>query len=60
MGKSDKPLMRYSTTEMAKDAIELFDHLGWTKERELHITGVSMGGMICQELVRFLFLSPNH
>ncbi|TVY28011.1 3-oxoadipate enol-lactonase [Lachnellula hyalina] len=50
MGKSDKPLMRYSTSEMAKDVLELVDHLGWTKERQLHITGVSMGGMIAQEL----------
>jgi len=50
MGKSDKPILRYSTSEMAKDVIELLDHLGWTKERQLHITGVSMGGMIGQEL----------
>jgi pimeloyl-ACP methyl ester carboxylesterase len=51
IGKSDKPLMRYSTSEMAKDLIELIDHLGWGKERELNIVGVSMGGMIAQELV---------
>lgn len=51
MGDSDTPLMRYSTSEMAKDIIELVDHLGWTGERELHIMGVSMGGMISQELV---------
>lgn len=51
MGNSDKPIMRYSTKEMALDLIELLDHLGWTKERQLHITGVSMGGMISQELV---------
>ena len=51
MGESDKPLIRYSTSEMAKDAVELFDHLGWTRERELHIIGISMGGMISQELV---------
>ena len=51
MGESDKPLMRYSTSEMAMDAFELLDHLGWTKERKLHVIGISMGGMIAQELV---------
>ena len=51
IGESDKPLMRYSTSEMAKDAIELIDHVGWTSERQLHVIGVSMGGMIAQELV---------
>ena len=62
MGDSDTPLMRYSTSEMAKDIIELVDHLGWTAERELHIIGVSMGGMIAQELVcdPLLFFTPNH
>jgi len=53
MGASGKPLMRYSTSEMAKDILELLDHLGWTHERELHVVGVSMGGMIAQELVRY-------
>lgn len=50
IGESDKPFMRYSTSEMAKDVIELVDHLGWTEERQLHAVGISMGGMICQEL----------
>ncbi|KFZ12036.1 hypothetical protein V501_04434 [Pseudogymnoascus sp. VKM F-4519 (FW-2642)] len=50
IGRSDKPVMRYSTSEMAKDVVELADHLGWTEERELHVIGVSMGGMIAQEL----------
>ena len=53
MGESDKPLMRYSTLEMAKDTIELIDHVGWTSERQLHVIGTSMGGMIAQELVWF-------
>ncbi|KAA6407085.1 MAG: hypothetical protein FRX48_09151 [Lasallia pustulata] len=47
---SDKPFMRYSTSEMAKDTLELLDHVGWTGRRELHVVGVSMGGMIAQEL----------
>jgi pimeloyl-ACP methyl ester carboxylesterase len=51
MGLSDKPILRYSTSEMAKDALEIIDHLGWKAKRELHIAGVSMGGMIAQELV---------
>ncbi|KAK5002205.1 hypothetical protein LTR60_007172 [Cryomyces antarcticus] len=42
--------MRYSTSEMAKDTVELLDHLGWTCSRQLHVIGISMGGMISQEL----------
>ena len=52
MGESDKPLLRYSTSEMAKDVLEVLDHLGWTAERQLHVIGISMGGMIAQEMVR--------
>jgi len=51
VGESDKPMMRYSTSEMAKDVIEIIDELGWTAERELNIVGISMGGMIAQEIV---------
>jgi len=51
MGESDKPLMRFSTSEMAKDAFELLNHLGWTSKRQLHVIGISMGGMIAQEMV---------
>lgn len=54
MGGSDKPIMRYSTSEMAKDVIELLDYLGWTEERQLYVSGVSMGGMIAQEVVSFI------
>jgi pimeloyl-ACP methyl ester carboxylesterase len=42
--------MRYSTSEMAKDIIEVLDHIKWTEERSIHVVGVSMGGMISQEL----------
>ena len=51
VGDSGKPFMRYSTSEMAKDTVELLDHVGWTGKRELHVVGISMGGMISQELV---------
>lgn len=50
MGESDKPVMRYSTFEMAKDILELLDHIGWTSSRQIHLVGISMGGMIAQEL----------
>ncbi len=53
IGQSDKPMMRFSTSEMAKDALEIVDHLGWTEKRQLHVVGVSMGGMMAQELVCF-------
>lgn len=52
MGESDKPFLRYSTSEMAKDVLEVLEHVGWTGEKELHVVGISMGGMIAQELVR--------
>lgn len=50
IGESDRPVMRYSTSEMAKDVLEVVDYLKWTGKRELHVVGVSMGGMIAQEL----------
>jgi len=59
VGGSDKPWLRwYSTNEMARDAVEVLDHLGWgvasgetnTIKREVHVMGISMGGMIAQEL----------
>lgn len=40
IGESDKPLMRYSTSEMAKDIIEVLDHLDWKKKRQLNIVGI--------------------
>lgn len=52
MGESDKPILRYTTSEMAKDIVELLDHVGWTEPRSVHVVGISMGGMISQELVR--------
>lgn len=42
----------YKTSEMAKDVLEVCDHLGWKQKRQLHITGVSMGGMISLEVAK--------
>jgi pimeloyl-ACP methyl ester carboxylesterase len=37
-----------STSQMADDAIAVIDYIGWNNGRELHIVGVSLGGMISQ------------
>ena len=33
---------------MAEDAIALLNYVGWTEHRDLHVVGVSLGGMIAQ------------
>jgi pimeloyl-ACP methyl ester carboxylesterase len=50
VGKSTVPLGRYSTSVLASDILEILDAISWTGRRQLHIIGVSMGGMIAQEL----------
>jgi pimeloyl-ACP methyl ester carboxylesterase len=46
-GRSSCPESKFSTSVMAKDTLDLLDHLEWEK---VHVVGISMGGMISQEL----------
>ena len=46
-GNSEKPDAEYSIRQMAEDTISLLDHLAVSSS---HIVGVSMGGLIAQEM----------
>ncbi|KAF9348537.1 hypothetical protein BGX26_013051 [Mortierella sp. AD094] len=48
-GHSEAPFGLYSTSQMAHDALELLDILGW--KSDVNLAGMSMGGMISLELV---------
>ncbi|KAF9175054.1 hypothetical protein BGX20_008511 [Mortierella sp. AD010] len=48
-GYSEAPFGLYSTSQMAHDALELLDILGW--KSDVNLAGMSMGGMISLELV---------
>ncbi|KAI8068642.1 Alpha/Beta hydrolase protein [Gongronella butleri] len=48
MGKSDVPVGLYSTSQMARDAMDLMDYFGWVSG--VHLVGISMGGMIALEM----------
>ncbi|KAH9442093.1 hypothetical protein Pst134EB_028362 [Puccinia striiformis f. sp. tritici] len=40
----------YKSSEMAMDTLDLLNFLKWDQDRSIHIFGVSLGGMISQEL----------
>ncbi|KAF8875328.1 Alpha/Beta hydrolase protein [Gymnopilus junonius] len=50
VGNSGYPRGPYTTSGMAEDVICLLDYLGWTEKRQLNVVGISLGGMIAQEL----------
>lgn len=51
-GNTSTPVQMYSTSEMAKDVLDVMDHIGWTEDRSVNLVGVSMGGMISLEIAR--------
>ncbi|KAI0056226.1 alpha beta-hydrolase [Artomyces pyxidatus] len=54
VGYSGTPRGPYSTSGMAQDVVVLLDYVGWTEERSLHLVGISLGGMIAQELASLI------
>ncbi|KAI0340512.1 alpha/beta-hydrolase [Trametopsis cervina] len=48
VGNSGSPRGPYTTSGMAEDAIALLNYVGWAEHRDLHVVGVSLGGMIAQ------------
>ncbi|KAF8547196.1 alpha/beta-hydrolase [Imleria badia] len=50
VGMSGSPWGPYSTGGMAEDILSLLNYLQWTEDRSLHVVGISLGGMIAQEL----------
>ncbi|KAI0831136.1 alpha/beta-hydrolase [Trametes gibbosa] len=50
VGNSDAPRGPYSTSGMAQDVVTLLDFVDWKGHRQIHVVGISLGGMIAQEL----------
>ncbi|TFY60628.1 hypothetical protein EVJ58_g5014 [Rhodofomes roseus] len=50
VGNSGAPMGPYTTSAMADDVVTLLDYVGWTAKRDLHVVGISLGGMIALEL----------
>ncbi|RPD65974.1 alpha/beta-hydrolase [Lentinus tigrinus ALCF2SS1-7] len=50
VGNSGAPRGPYTTSAMANDVIILLNYIGWTEKRQIHVVGVSLGGMIAQEI----------
>ena len=48
---TDDRKLRFRTSGMAEDVITLLDHVGWTEKRDLHVVGVSLGGMIAMGML---------
>ncbi|KAK0522094.1 hypothetical protein OC834_006405 [Tilletia horrida] len=52
-GCSEVPSGRYRTSDMAHDVLRILEGLRWTEQpRQVHLVGVSMGGMITLELAK--------
>jgi 3-oxoadipate enol-lactonase len=47
IGRSDPETQAFSIVDLAEDAVGILDALGWD---EAHVLGISMGGMVAQEL----------
>lgn len=57
VGLSSAPSGPYRTSEMARDTLELLEYVGWTSDvGKIHLVGISMGGMISQEV---FLLAPH-
>ncbi|KDQ60610.1 hypothetical protein JAAARDRAFT_31569 [Jaapia argillacea MUCL 33604] len=54
VGHSGVPRGPYTTSGMAQDVVVLLDFIGWTDKRAIHIVGISLGGMIAQELAMLI------